>query len=147
MQGSIRSRPRQGAPVSARKYAPGDRVVRTKWPAGKPGVIVKIAMVSALVRWDNSAIEERCILTELRPETAEDICWREYVHRLELWRSVLPVTKLISVAVSGRWGSDSSDEIGAQMRVVRTPAEMRAAAEELMEFAAWFEAKPVKPNT
>lgn len=126
----------------ATKYKPGDRVVGSGILFGrKHGAVVKPAKTSALVRWDGSDEDERVNLQHLAPETAGHVATREQAAKMEAWRLARPRTAIAIVEHDSRWGR-GQDELGAELRKCRTPAEMRQAAAELHAIADWFERKP-----
>lgn len=126
---------------TAKKYAPGDRVVGTGILYGrKAGAIVKSAKLSARVRWDSSSKEERVDLQHLVPETAEHVATRQRAAVVKAWRLSCPKTTVARVEYDRRWGC--ADELGAELRQCRTPAEMRPAPAELRLLADWFEKRP-----
>lgn len=132
---------------TAPKYKPGDRVVSTaNWHRQKAGSIARPGRgISSLVRWDGEEKDERVYHDGMRPETPEDVAKRAREAALRAWRDQRPDTKIARVEHDHRWGHN--DEIGAGVHAtMKTPADMRQAADELIKLADWFEQKPSRPS-
>lgn len=123
------------------RYKPGDRIVYTGWGGGA-GIIVHCSPKTAVVRLDERDKAERYGLTLLRPETAEDIARRERAAALQAWTDRRP--KLQHLTTVSPSYSSLSDNAVAMHGHLRTPDDMRAAANELQELARWFADKPVE---
>ena len=124
---------REGEDVKA-----GDRVICTNW-GSRPGVIVKLARTSALVRIDRSCSDTRESLESLRAETAADVAKRAHEVALAAWNATRPTTTIAQVEVSR---SCSHPSPSASVFMARTPDDMRAAARELLLLADWFSSRP-----
>lgn len=127
--------------VTTAKFKPGDRVVRTCWPAGQPGAVVKVSKTTALVRFDGESEAKRIGLDALRPETAADVAKRNHERAMAAWRDARPRTTVADVQHDPAWGSPRG-KIGAVVHRAETPEQMRQAARELLELATWFESRP-----
>lgn len=123
------------------KLKVGSRVVSTGWRGGG-GTIERISRGVAFVRSDdqNGLMKERLIW--LREETADDVTKRESKRMLAEWRDRKPTTTIARVEHDPSWGSPRG-EIGAAL-FAGTPDDMRTAAAELLQLAAWFETRPNK---
>ena len=126
--------------MTAPRYKPGDRVAWNDFGL-RFGTVVKVARVTAEVQRDGASKPERVSVDLLRLETAADVAKRERDADLRAWEASRPQLSHAKVAKPSIWGS--SLPIGAQIYgVLRTPAEMRQAADELRLLADWFEQKP-----
>jgi hypothetical protein len=120
------------------KLKTGDRVICTNW-GSRPGVIVKMAKMTALVRLDRSCSDTRESIDSLRAETAADVAKRAREVAMDAWQDARPRPKLAHVDNA----SYSSEPAGASVYLVRTPDDMREAARELLLLADWFANRPV----
>jgi hypothetical protein len=116
----------------------GDRVICTNW-GSRPGVIVKLAKMTALVRLDRSCTDTRESIDSLRAETAADVAKRAHEVALAAWNATRPTTTIAQVEVSR---SCSHPSQSASVFMARTPDDMRAAASELLLLADWFATRP-----
>jgi len=130
--------------VSAARLAPGDRVIRTSWPAGEVGTVVKPSPKTVLVRFDRKDKDERVDRDSIRPETVEDVRKREHARRMKEWEDVQPKHGIVSIERDRSWYG-THKVIGFEVHAT-TPAEMRAAADELRALADWFEQRPTDPT-
>lgn len=132
------------------KFTVGQRVIYTgRGETGRAGVVTRICRgASAEVCWDSDGADdsERVNVGHLRPETQEDIDTRAAVIELEHWRSLRP--QVVCTQVMRNWGTTETGLVMVRVSTsTRSPEEMRQAAAELLELAAWFEKRPgqVKP--
>lgn len=125
--------------VSA-KYKQGDRVVNER-DRDRAGTVVKPARTYHIVRFDGEDDDDRVRDDDIRPETAEDIAKREHAKAITAWNNTRPRTTIVGVEISSSWYSREpvgTDIVGR----LRTPAEMRTAADDLRQLADWFEQRP-----
>lgn len=122
------------------EYSPGDRIIYSDF-GEKPGRVVKCARVTAVVRLDGRAKDERVPVHRLRPETVEDVAKREHEAAMRAWNDIKPSTLIARVDYFFGYGPVSDRQTGASASA-KNPAEMRLAARELELLASWFEKKP-----
>lgn len=125
--------------TTAKKFAPGDRVASTVY-GQRFGLVQRVDRGKIFVLWDGNSTAERARADALRDETAVDIAERDHRQAMRAWREARPCTEVARPLHSMRWGDDSV--IGATVGLVKTPAEMRTAADELRLLADWFDARP-----
>ena len=128
--------------ANATRYRAGNRVVgHGPMFRGKAGTITRAGRgVSVQLRWDGANRDERVYLDNLRPETSDHVADREHAKRMNEWRKARPITNTAFIEYDYRSGTPK--EMGAQVRRVATPAEMREGARELLLIADWFETRP-----
>ena len=125
------------------KYVPGDRVIALRWPRDGAGTVIKSATVRVLVRWDGFAEDKRTSIADVRPETAEDIELRAYAESVRAWNGRQPQNACVAIVLPMLYGSTAPDGVRLYGDLL-TPESMREAADELIQLADWFAAKPVK---
>lgn len=75
----------------------------------------------------------------IRPETIEDVAKRASKAERDSWMALQPRPKLVAIMTRNTYGSPPS---GGVLANARSPDDMRQAAAELLELAAWFEKRP-----
>jgi hypothetical protein len=129
--------------VSSSTFSVGDRVVYTDFGT-RPGAITKVMKKSHDVLFDTGdTLRVHASDTRLRHETRADVRHREWTAADRAWRSARPQLK----HVTGYCQGYSTEVTGATIYgALRTPDELRVAAEELLIFARWLAAKPVRAD-